>query len=110
MTHKCHAVGCRRAVPPELLMCLKHWRAVPKDVQRAVWRNYRPGQCDDKDPSQAWLEAADLAIVHVAVQEGRKLSGRYAEIAASLKTPSTAPSAAAADPPAWPPLPEDLEL
>ena len=60
--HHCHARGCTRACPPEHLMCWKHWRMVPDHLQRAVWRNYRPGQCDDKDPSEAWHEAADAAI------------------------------------------------
>lgn len=43
-------------------MCLRHWRMVPKDLQQFVWQHYRPGQCDDKNPSNAWFEAADAAI------------------------------------------------
>lgn len=70
--HHCHARGCRTAVKPELLMCLRHWRQVPKPLQQAVWRTYRPGQCDDKRPSMAWHEAADAAIAFVAQLEGRK--------------------------------------
>jgi hypothetical protein len=37
MPHTCHAEGCEVAVPPKLLMCLKHWRMVPKHLQREVW-------------------------------------------------------------------------
>jgi hypothetical protein len=59
------------AVKPELLMCLAHWRKVPLPIQRAVWRYYRPGQCDDRQVSREWLQAADAAIGHVARQEGR---------------------------------------
>ena len=65
MTHRCHVPGCPVAVPPELLMCGKHWAAVPKALQREVWRHYRVGQCDDKNPSCAWHAAADAAIAHV---------------------------------------------
>lgn len=51
-------------------MCGRHWAMVPAKLQRAVWATYRPGQCDDKDPSEAWHEAADAAIAAVALQEG----------------------------------------
>lgn len=55
-------------------MCLKHWRRVPKNVQRRVWSTYRHGQCDDKQPSEAWHQAADAAIGSVAQKEGRPVS------------------------------------
>jgi hypothetical protein len=32
---------------------------------------YRPGQCDDKNPSEAWHQAADAAIGFVAALEGQ---------------------------------------
>lgn len=70
--HRCHAQGCVQAVRPEMLMCLRHWRMVPRNLQRAVWLHYRPGQCDDKNPSEAWHQAADAAIAFVAAREGRR--------------------------------------
>jgi hypothetical protein len=81
--HHCHATGCTKAVKPELLMCLAHWRMVPQIIQRAVWANYRPGQCDDKDPSEAWHVAADAAIGAVASRECRPLT--KAQVAAVSK-------------------------
>jgi hypothetical protein len=69
--HTCHARGCNVAVPPELLCCLKHWRMVPRPIQRIVWATYRPGQCDDRNPSRAWHQAADAAIGFVARAEGQ---------------------------------------
>jgi hypothetical protein len=69
MSHTCHVRGCKVEVPPEMLMCRKHWRMVPPRIRRAVWRHYRPGQCDDKRPSKAWHEAADAAIAAVAKKE-----------------------------------------
>lgn len=66
MSHKCHARGCQREIPPRLLMCLTHWRQVPKPLQAAVWRHYRKGQEITKDPSAAYLEAQRAAIDAVA--------------------------------------------
>jgi len=43
---------------------------VPADIQRRVWSTYRPGQCDDMNPSEEWHKAADAAIESVAKQEG----------------------------------------
>ena len=68
--HRCHAVECTVPVKPEMLMCAKHWRKVPRQLQRAVWKAYRVGQCDDKRPSRDWLAAADAAIKAVARAEG----------------------------------------
>ncbi len=73
MSHHCHARGCTVEVKPEMLMCLRHWRMVPRAIQRAVWAAYRPGQCDDKSPSDAWMRAADAAIGAVASKEGQPL-------------------------------------
>ncbi len=74
MPHHCHARGCAKLVRPELLMCLAHWRDVPRRIQQAVWRHYRVGQCDDKRPSQAWQQAADAAIGFVAAKHGKPIS------------------------------------
>jgi hypothetical protein len=46
---------------------------VPQVIQRAVWAAYRPGQCDDKRPSEAWHLAADAAIGFVARAEGQSV-------------------------------------
>lgn len=74
MGHHCHAAGCRIAVPPEKLMCRRHWAMVPLDIRNAVWVAYRPGQCDDKAPSEAWHFAADAAKGAVAQVEGTPLT------------------------------------
>lgn len=61
--HTCHARGCKVHVPPEMLMCRRHWALVPRDIRRAVWAAYVPGQCDlDPPPSKEWHAAADAAI------------------------------------------------
>lgn len=68
--HHCHARGCGVACKPEMLMCRRHWFMVPPALRRAVWATYRPGQCDDMQPSTEWHAAADAAIAAVAKQEG----------------------------------------
>jgi hypothetical protein len=77
--HLCHARDCDKAVVPERLMCGRHWKLVPAPLQRAVWGAYRPGQCTDKHPSRAWLQAADAAIGFVAGLEGRGISDNERE-------------------------------
>lgn len=69
--HRCHAKECVTEVKPTMLMCLKHWRLVPFELQRKVWATYRPGQCSDKNPSPQWVEAARAAIDAVAKREGK---------------------------------------
>jgi hypothetical protein len=78
-THRCHARACTKHVPPEMLMCKRHWFRVPKRVRDAVWAHYRPGQCDDMNPSQAWHRAADAAIGFVARAEGHGISKNEAD-------------------------------
>lgn len=67
--HLCHALGCKAAVPPKLLMCARHWRMVPRMIQAGVWKHYRPGQERDKRPTPEYLEAASAAIRAVAHRE-----------------------------------------
>ncbi len=71
--HHCHARGCAVRTKPELLMCPRHWRQVPRSIQQAVYAAYRRGQCDDMSPSTAWHEAADAAIGFVAALERRPM-------------------------------------
>lgn len=67
--HYCHARGCNQTVPPKMLMCLKHWRMVPHALQSRVWATYRPGQEDDKSPSDAYLTAQEAAVTAVYDRE-----------------------------------------
>lgn len=71
LKHTCHALGCQVSVPPEMLMCRRHWFMVPKAIRDRVWSSYRRGQCDDKSPSREWLKAAKEAIRYVAIKERR---------------------------------------
>lgn len=70
MPHTCHATACTTRLPPAMWGCRKHWFMVPKPVRDRIWRTYRVGQCDDKKPSRAYLEAARDAVIAVAEKEG----------------------------------------
>lgn len=70
MAHSCHATGCKAHVPPQMWGCKKHWFMVPTEIRDRIWRTYRVGQCDDKNPSKEYLEAAREAVVSVAGKEG----------------------------------------
>lgn len=54
-----------------MLMCTRHWRMVPRDLQRKVWLHYVPGQEIKKNPTSEYLEVMREAIRAVAVKEGR---------------------------------------
>jgi hypothetical protein len=74
MTHRCHAIGCELEVPPNLLLCRRHWFMVPKPLRKEVWRLYRPGQEVSKTPTPEYLVAAKAAIDAVAEREGHQPS------------------------------------
>ncbi len=68
--HHCHVNGCQVPVPPKLLMCRRHWKLVPRRLQRAVWVHFNPAQCGpDVEarplPTKKWHEAADAALRYV---------------------------------------------
>jgi len=72
MRHRCHAEGCNVEVPPRLLMCLRHWRMVPRAIQRRVWAEYVPGQEIRKDPTDEYMIVQREAVEAVAKSEGRR--------------------------------------
>lgn len=59
--HFCHWPGCRERVPPKLWGCRSHWRALPLQIQRAIWKAYVPGQEVSKTPSAEYIAAAKAA-------------------------------------------------
>ncbi|RYX82218.1 hypothetical protein EON83_20360 [bacterium] len=65
-THRCAACGCNKAISPKYLMCFTHWALVPQDIQRAVWRHYKPGQeRGEKQPTIEYMEAVRAAVAAV---------------------------------------------
>ena len=52
-----------------MLMCLKHWRMVPKKFQDDVWKHYVSGQEIRKDPTSDYLKAQQAAVIVVLMKE-----------------------------------------
>lgn len=74
----CQAIGCGVSIPHTRLMCLAHWRMVPKELQHSVWAHYQVGQEDDLSlVTTAYRFAARRAIYAVAVLE-KKISANEA--------------------------------
>lgn len=68
----CHAIGCQLQCQPRHLFCGKHWRMVPDDVQKDIYRNcWR----DEKECKRA----VGRAIVYVALRE-KRLSRETAQL------------------------------
>lgn len=68
-SHTCPVARCSTTVPDHLLMCGPHWRSVPLELQRAVYRAYRRG---DGVGTEALADAqqAAIAAVNAAVIRG----------------------------------------
>ena len=69
--HTCHAEGCRRLVPPRLLFCARHWSRTPRALQLAIWREYKPYQERDKNPSLRYLAVQRAAVAAVAMLDSQ---------------------------------------
>lgn len=69
MKHPCHADRCSVDVDPSMLMCGRHWRMVPRGLQRELWAAYVPGQERRKDPTPEYLVVQERCVCAVAVKE-----------------------------------------
>jgi hypothetical protein len=66
MPHHCHAHGCDRRVPPSMFMCGKHWFSLRAATRASIWREYRPGQENTKDPSARYMAVQRRAVAEAA--------------------------------------------
>jgi hypothetical protein len=82
VAHICHAIGCTKACKPTELMDKAHWQMVPLPLRQAVWAAYQPGQERTKRVSRAYLQAAAMAVLAVAEQEGRDIPEIWWQMAA----------------------------
>jgi hypothetical protein len=58
----------RKSIPERLLMCSRHWKLVPAEIQRRVWKAYRgrPGGAHpDSELTREYSEAVREAILAV---------------------------------------------
>ena len=71
--HTCHAYDCNKATKPEMFMCLKHWRMLPRLYKRGIWESYRPGQCDDWNITDIYAKRAKVCIQYIAEKENKTI-------------------------------------
>lgn len=106
MKHHCHAHGCERAVPPRLFVCRKHWGMLDERIKAAIWRHYRPGQENDKNPSLSYLAVQQYAVGVLAFkpydEEAARQAVPYLRKAHQFR--QAAIDAGALDPLPWVPL------
>jgi hypothetical protein len=74
-THQCPGPGCHAQVPDAMLMCKRHWGAVPRDLQRRVYTAYRFGQ-SMSDASPEYIDAMNAAIDSLRTGPVRRFTGR----------------------------------
>jgi hypothetical protein len=63
-----------------MFMCKDHWFSLRPAMQRAIWKEYRPGQENDKNPSSRYMAVQRRAI-------GELLFKPNDEAAATLAAP-----------------------
>jgi hypothetical protein len=64
--HHCHALGCKAACPPRLLMCRACWALVPPALAVEVYRTVRLRGPYVDESWAPWWRAQAKAIAHVA--------------------------------------------
>lgn len=67
--HHCHWTGCNKLVPPAMWGCTAHWYKLPRALRSKIWRAYRPGQENDKRPSEAYVAVAREVQQWIADQQ-----------------------------------------
>lgn len=69
--HRCHWPGCEVEVPPRLWGCCTHWFKLPRRIRDNIWKSYRNGQEEDKNPSFAYVQAVKAARKWIKDDEAR---------------------------------------
>jgi len=80
MSHLCHAHGCQKPVPPSMLFCRPHWFKLRAITRNAIWREYRPGQEVDKNPSRRYMAVQRLAVAESAFRPHDEEAARICAI------------------------------
>jgi len=75
MSHHCHAHGCTVEVPPVRFCCPPHWYSLRRVMQDAVWREYRPGQENRKDPTARYMAVQQRATAEIALYRPKSKNG-----------------------------------
>ena len=70
---KCNMPGCDAVCKPMIVMCVKHWKIVPRAVQSWVMGESRP-VWGPEGPSISWHVAVDVAIATVKAHDGESVT------------------------------------
>lgn len=65
---RCAVPDCGAALDAGLLMCLAHWRMVPRPLQNEVYRTFRERQRTSVRPYEPHLQACRKAVEAVVAQ------------------------------------------
>lgn len=57
--HDCAAPGCTAVVAYDKLMCIGHWKALPKPIRDKVWSTWRDVHRRPEEYREAREEAVD---------------------------------------------------
>lgn len=72
MAASCPIAGCDESRKDDRLLCLHHWRRVPKEIQRRVWSTARAMLAESEAGGPAyreWRAVRDEAIAAVEMKE-----------------------------------------
>ena len=61
-----------------MFMCRAHWFSLRKTTRDAIWREYRPGQENDKNPSLRYLAVQRFAVGEAAFKPHDEQAARVA--------------------------------
>ena len=61
-----------------MFACKKHWFALRKKTRDAIWREYRPGQEDDKKPSVRYMAVQRLACAELVFRPNSESAAKHA--------------------------------
>lgn len=55
----CRWPGCRTLVVHAMWACKEHWQALPRTLQRDIWRTFRPGRIHNAAQMDAYRAIAN---------------------------------------------------
>lgn len=69
--HRCPVRRCKAVVPPDRLMCKRHWYMVPKPIRDRVWATYDNGKGQMSALHLDAMEAAINAVDALEIERGK---------------------------------------
>lgn len=70
----CRIKGCENEHPRTFFSCGDHWRQLPSDLRRAIWRTYKGG---DGILDAEYLQACENAEAFLEERESKDMSALF---------------------------------